>query len=103
MFTSHLVPAVRFKSQSPAISPYLRIAKSLRTGGELPIAVTRKVPHLRGCIPLQLPVGVDVRRLLRGQLAVSVHSAEGEAIDATGAVCELASSLQDASKWLAGN
>ena len=48
--------------------------------------MTRKFPHLRGCTALQLPEGVDARRLLRGQLAVSVASADGATINATGAL-----------------
>ena len=53
-------------------------------GSELPAAVTRKFPHLRGCTALRVPEGVEVRRLLRGQLAVSVASAEGSVLNATG-------------------
>ena len=55
-------------------------------GSELPAAVTRKFPHLRGCTALKVPDGADVRRLLRGQLAVSVASADGATINATGAL-----------------
>ena len=64
----------------------ISVFSSLCTGSELPHAVTRKFPHLRGLTVLRLPDGADARRLLRGQLAVSVASADGAGLNATGAL-----------------
>ena len=65
--------------------PVNEVGLPLCPGSQLPHAVTRKFPHLRGLTALRLPDGADARRLLRGQLAVSVASADGTALNATGA------------------
>lgn len=52
----------------------------------IPADVMGRYPHLYGCTLLEVPQeALDmVPDLLRGQLAVSVHSASGAALDATG-------------------
>ncbi|HLM43684.1 MAG TPA: pullulanase-type alpha-1,6-glucosidase, partial [Myxococcaceae bacterium] len=56
-----------------------------RSTVSLPPDIAARFPHLAGRLALRIgdQVGVDIHRILKGQLALSVSSAEGNLLDAT--------------------
>ncbi|KAK9832555.1 hypothetical protein WJX81_008597 [Elliptochloris bilobata] len=67
----------------------LQMAMHASKPAAVPTAVLKRFPHLAGCTPLLIPDNilrqVDLAHtLLRAQLAVSVHEADGTPVNATG-------------------
>ncbi|XP_031382512.1 pullulanase 1, chloroplastic, partial [Punica granatum] len=50
----------------------------------LPVKVTEKFPHIRDYIAYQLPADVDVKSLLKCQLAIATYGFDGRCFGATG-------------------